>query len=225
MPKREGSGRKPVEVSCLFKDIQSTGKVSRVKCTFCSKEKWFTYERSYVKICVICFNSVKQKYVKSNSNSDSELSISSEVSTDYISDASTSSNMTSKKQISFVDNMHPADQNQAKELLARAIFAIGAPSIVENAYWSKFFKFMRPAFEIPTRYQLSVSLLLKEYEKINSLVEEQIAATESVALICDSWSNFRNDSIINFVVTTPFPLLYKIVTTGKESPVNILPEK
>jgi len=48
--------------------------------------------------------------------------------------------MTSKKQIlSFVDNMQPADQNQAKELLARAIFASGAPlSIVENAYWSVF---------------------------------------------------------------------------------------
>lgn len=59
--------------------------------------------------------------------------------------------------------------------------------------------------------------MLKEYEKINSLVEEQIAAAESVALICDGWSNLRNDSIINFVVTTSLPLLYKIVTTGKES--------
>jgi len=76
---------------------------------------------------------------------------------------------------------------------------------------------MRPAFKIPTRYELSGSLLLKEYEKINSLVEEQIAAAESVAIICDGWSNLRNDSIINFVVTTPFPLLYKIITTGKES--------
>jgi len=141
MPKREGSGRKPVEVSCLFKDIQSTGKVYRVKCTFCSKElaKNGSRMKNHVKICVICPNSVKQKYVKSNSNS-----VSSEVSTDYISDTSTSSNMTSKKQIlSFVDNMQPVDQNQAKELLARAIFASGASlSIVENAYWSKFFKFI-----------------------------------------------------------------------------------
>lgn len=76
-------------------------------------------------------------------------------------------------------------------------------------------------------YELSGSLLLKEYEKINSLLEEQIAAVESVALICDGWSNLRNDSIINFVVTTPFPLLYKIVTTGKELHTGeyILPEK
>lgn len=114
--------------------------------------------------------------------------------------------------------MQPDDQNQAKELLARAIFASGAPlSIVENTYWSKFFKFMRSAFEIPTRYEFSGPLLLKEYEQINSLVEEQIAAAESVALICDGWNNLRNDSIINFVVTTPLPLLYKIVTTEKES--------
>lgn len=35
--------------------------------------------------------------------------------------------------------------------------------------------------------------------------------------MCDGWSNLRNDSIINFVVTTPLPLLYKIITTGKES--------
>lgn len=90
--------------------------------------------KDHVKICVICSNSVKQKYVKSNSNSDSELSISLEVSTDYISDANTS-NMTSKKQIlSFVGNMQPTDQNQANELLARAIFVSGAPlNIVEDA--------------------------------------------------------------------------------------------
>lgn len=73
------------------------------------------------------------------SNSDSEFSISSEVSIDCISDAdssTSSSNMPSKKQIlSFVNNMQPADQNQAKELSARAIFASGALlSIVENTY-------------------------------------------------------------------------------------------
>lgn len=61
MPKREDSGRKPIEVSCLFKDIQSTGKVSRVKCTFCNKElvKNGSRIKEHVKICMICPKSVK----------------------------------------------------------------------------------------------------------------------------------------------------------------------
>ncbi|XP_011699651.1 PREDICTED: uncharacterized protein LOC105456953 [Wasmannia auropunctata] len=136
MPKRKGSGRKPAKVSCLFKDIQNTGKVPRIKCTFCGKEltKNDSRMKNHVKICIKCPNSVKQKYVKTDK--DSELSIfSTDDSIDYVTDASTS-NMTT---------------------------------------------------------------------------------AESVALMCDGCSNLRNDSIINFIVTVPSPLLYKILVTEKES--------
>lgn len=43
------------------------------------------------------------------------------------------------------------------------------------------------------------------------------AAAQSVGLMVDGWSNIRNDSILNFVVTTPKPFLFKILVTGTES--------
>lgn len=52
---------------------------------------------------------------------------------------------------------------------------------------------------------------------MKTFVEEQIAAAHCVAIMCDGWSNVRNESIINFVVTTPKPILYKTLATGKES--------
>jgi len=34
--------------------------------------------------------------------------------------------------------------------------------------------------------------------------------------MCDGWSNIRNESIINFVITTPKPVFYKSLTTLTE---------
>nr|CAI5846841.1 unnamed protein product [Callosobruchus analis] len=48
-------------------------------------------------------------------------------------------------------------------------------------------------------------------------VEQKIAQADSVAIMCDGWSNIRNESIVDFILTTPTPVLYKILATGKES--------
>ncbi|KAF0751841.1 DUF659 domain-containing protein [Aphis craccivora] len=32
--------------------------------------------------------------------------------------------------------------------------------------------------------------------------------------MCDGWINIRNESIVNFVITTPKPILYKSLATG-----------
>lgn len=62
------------------------------------------------------------------------------------------SNSSKKQILSFVDNMLPADQNVAKELLAKPIFASAPLSMVVGyGDWLKFLKFMRPAFKVPTR--------------------------------------------------------------------------
>lgn len=99
-----------------LKIFQVLEKYLGLNSTFCGKEliKNGSRMKYHVKICTICPKSVKEKYVKNNSNTtDSDGSISSEISMDRNSDAeSSTSSMTNKKQIlSFIDNMQPADQN------------------------------------------------------------------------------------------------------------------
>ncbi|CAG9840726.1 unnamed protein product [Diabrotica balteata] len=46
-----------------------------------------------------------------------------------------------------------------------------------------------------------------DYKKAN-------AGAHSVGLMVDGWSNIRNEAVLNFVVTTPKPFLFKIMPTG-----------
>lgn len=64
---------------------------------------------------------------------------------------------------------------------------------------------------------VSGPFLEKELKQVSKRVEEAVAAADSVGLCADGWSNIRNEPIINFVVTTPKPFLYKVLPTGKSS--------
>jgi len=44
-----------------------------------------------------------------------------------------------------------------------------------------------------------------------------LAAATTVAITTDGWSNIRNEPIVNFMVCTPTPLLYKTVATKTNS--------
>jgi len=37
-----------------------------------------------------------------------------------------------------------------------------------------------------------------------------------LGVICDGWTNLRNESIVNFVVTTPNPIFFKLIATGTD---------
>lgn len=64
MGKREGSGRKKVEVSCLFKHVEDNGKMPKVQCTFCSKQlsKSGSRMKQHISACLKCPMVVKSKY-------------------------------------------------------------------------------------------------------------------------------------------------------------------
>lgn len=80
--------------------------------------------------------------------------------------------------------------------------------MTENPYWQKAMKKIRPAYSLPSRYKLTNALLTAEYDRVS------VAAASSLALMCDGWTNIRNESIINFVVTMPKPVFYKSIATG-----------
>ncbi|KAF2885431.1 hypothetical protein ILUMI_20711 [Ignelater luminosus] len=80
----------------------------------------------------------------------------------------------------------------------------------ENKYWINFFKRIRPSLQLPSRHNLSSTLL---QNNVQLQVQNSLANAYVVGIQCDGWSNIRNDSIINFIVTTPQPVFYKTVST------------
>ena len=70
---------------------------------------------------------------------------------------------------------------------------------------------------MPRRYKISELLLDSEYDKIKVETVTTIAAFDSVGLICDGWSNIRNEPIINFIVSQPKPIFWKSLHTDLQS--------
>lgn len=100
------------------------------------------------------------------------------------------------------------------ESLAKAIYVSGAPlAMVEHPLWKEFFNKLRPSYHLPSRKQISTVLLDSQYEKTKQLVEQEIKNANVLHLQCDGWSNLRNESIINFVVTQPKPYFVDFVAT------------
>lgn len=101
-------------------------------------------------------------------------------------------------------------------MLARAIYVSGSPlSIVESPLWLDVFKRLRPSFNVAGRKLVSTTLLDKEYNSVKFAVEEELRGSNVLHLQCDGWSNIRNESIINFVITHPKPLFVDFVPTAE----------
>lgn len=118
---------------------------------------------------------------------------------------------------SFYDTITDEQQSGIWKYLAKAIFATGTPiSITENKYWIEAFKFIRPSLKLPSRYLLSNTLLNQVYEDVEISVGELVANATFIGVQCDAWTNVRNESIINFILTTPKPVFYKTLCTEED---------
>ncbi|KAL4113799.1 hypothetical protein QTP88_017372 [Uroleucon formosanum] len=117
--------------------------------------------------------------------------------------------------LKFVDTMKGGEKDHLDELLSRAIFTSATPfSIVENQNWLKFFKTLRPTYNPPSRKTISTTLLEKEYLRTYIKVYENILEAKVYAVQLDGWSNIRNESIMNIIVTTPKPFIFKSIDCG-----------
>jgi len=84
---------------------------------------------------------------------------------------------------------------------------------VDNSYWIEIFKALRPAYKLPTSHLVSNKLLDDEFCKVKDHTTICIADSDALGLMCDGWTIIRNESIINFLVTTPQPIVYKPLAT------------
>lgn len=106
--------------------------------------------------------------------------------------------------------MTEQDQKYGHILLATAIYASGSPLMLsENIYWQKFLEFLRPAFKIPSRHDVSNPLLAAIYNSIKIEVDELISNAQTVGIQCDRWTNIRREGIVNIVLTTPKPVFFQ----------------
>ncbi|XP_047145120.1 E3 SUMO-protein ligase ZBED1 [Hydra vulgaris] len=118
------------------------------------------------------------------------------------------------------DSMKQCEKESIDVHLSRAIYTSGSPmSLVDNKYWKTFLNSLCPAYQLPARYKVSNTLLDKEFNRISSNVKELIAIADSVGLMCDGWSNTRNEAVINFVLILPLslPILWKSLPSGSSS--------
>lgn len=98
--------------------------------------------------------------------------------------------------------------------LAKAIFISGSPlSMVEHPLWIDFFKKIRPSFELPSRYRLSSTYLDAQYTEMQGNVNKQLEEARNLHLQVDGWSNLKNESIINFIISKPEPIFVEFVMT------------
>ena len=114
--------------------------------------------------------------------------------------------------------MSTSEQEKLNALLACAMYASGTPfRIVENSHWQAFFKAFRPAYVVPSRYEVSESLLVSEYEKTREEMLIKVAESDAVAIMCDGWSNIRYEPIFNFLLSVPQSVFWKSIHTEMQS--------
>lgn len=85
--------------------------------------------------------------------------------------------------------------------------------MVEHPLWKAFFMRIRPSYELPSRKQLSTVLLDSQYDETKRAVDEELNSSSVLHMQCDGWSNIRNESILNFIVTQPKPFFVDFVAT------------
>ena len=88
---------------------------------------------------------------------------------------------------------------------------------MENPHWNSFFNAIRSAYVVPSWYKISQLLLESEYDEIKVETVATFAASDSIGLMCDGWSNIRNELVINFVVSQPKPVFWKSFHTDLQS--------
>ncbi|XP_018577745.1 uncharacterized protein LOC108916040 [Anoplophora glabripennis] len=226
--------------------LTETKKTSCVKCKFCKKEyaKNATRMRSHLAHCAHVPDLVKSKFRNHNhelplrvvnenhapiqSKSENKIDTGAVKNNSIISgdllntpkscaSLATTTNCSSSNNTmaTFFDKMKEDEHNQLQVLFARTISSTPF-SIVKNREWQTFFEKIRPSFVLPTRYLLANRLLNEEFDRVQVQVQEKLGQSENLSLQCDGWSNLRNESVINFVVTTPNPLFVKTVLTKTE---------
>lgn len=105
-------------------------------------------------------------------------------------------------------------QESLNQSLAKAICVSGAPlSMTEHPLWLDFFRKMHPSYIPPSRCRIASTYLDSQYAEMQNDITTQLKNSKTLHLQCDSWSNIRNESIINIVILKPEPSFVEFIPT------------
>lgn len=108
-------------------------------------------------------------------------------------------------------------QETLNQTLAKAVFISGSPlAMVEHPLWVDFFKKLRPSYKLPSRFRMATTYLEAQYTEMKEEVNKALQDTKHLHMQCDGWSNIRNESIINFVISKPEPYFVDFKMTKSE---------
>ena len=104
--------------------------------------------------------------------------------------------------------------NEINTIVAHAFYATGIPlATIENSFFIEALRKLNPEYQLPSRKILSTTLLQKEYKQVSTSIKNQVKNANYVCLISDGWTNIHQESIVNFMVTTPQPIFWKALET------------
>lgn len=117
--------------------------------------------------------------------------------------------------VSLVPPLTTMEKQNARELLAKAIFDGAIPfDFAENDFFKEFCKVLRPGFIPPTGDTLSHIILPAVKESTQREVESKLAEKGYTWLGVDGSSDNHNSNITHILALTPKPLVLRVYHTG-----------
>jgi hypothetical protein len=114
----------------------------------------------------------------------------------------------------WVDHISQRDIATANTLFARAIHRKALPfSQITGKDWNNFFKFLRPAYNIPSRHAIGGILLDEEYKTVQHATIESIATFPTICLTLDSATNNAGKQVINMMACGPHAFFLEQVSS------------
>jgi hypothetical protein len=89
---------------------------------------------------------------------------------------------------------------------------------IEDPHLLKAFQLCRPDVKLPTRKELSSSLLNQCYDDFKKKIDSYLASSPYPCITSDGWSNTKNEPIINCMIVSPSVSLFlELIYTGEKS--------
>jgi hypothetical protein len=89
---------------------------------------------------------------------------------------------------------------------------------MEDPHLLKAFQICRPDVKLPTRKELSSSLLNQCYDDVKKKVDSYLALSPYHCMTSDGWSNIKNEPIINYMIVSPSVSIFlESIYTGEKS--------
>ena len=96
-----------------------------------------------------------------------------------------------------------AEQDNNDALLTKAIIDGGVPfSFVDNLFFRRFMKSVRPAYDLPSKWQMINKLIPQQAALCSLQISEELAGQNDLTLSLDGWEDRKGRSIYAFLAST-----------------------